>query len=627
MRRFTLRLAAVFAVMVVFFIASPEALRAQAPQVVYSVTSEWGTGFQTSVTITNPGTAAINGWTLKFTLPYSISSIWNATIDSHAGNVYTIAGDSWDLSIPAGGSVNFGFVAGAYTGSAPANPTGCTVNGEAVSSTTCTTSGGGGTTTPPGAPSGLAASSVTSTSLKLTWTAGAKGTNPIASYDIFENGILLTTSTTTSAAISGLAASTTYSFTVAAVDSTGVAGAQSAALSVTTSAASGSGGGGSSATTGTIGFHLLLGDGSTEDTLSLAGNNYTDLIQSNIIAGVMEGHLVGEYYPGIQFDKDYLYGSILGQLLQENIETELYESSSSLIDPSPDQQAVMGEGQGGPYQINNYAVDLVSGTYTPEGHSLINYIALQQNIGYTFSEAATQYEKVTPPSFNNKYFGPMLTAYFHYNDFVSLAVIGTGTNPYTPQWQPYYDEALANFKTLPNNFLDILLNVAYNQGYYGTLVTSYSEEGATATASTVETVDSYASVWGSSDTYEQYPYQVRYYLDQFYDNPIPTTSPTVTTTPANHVVFTASSLGTVFSDVFQMLSYKNSSGGLSVIIAAQAQSAFTTALGQTGVSSSASLDLSNAASRASIFTILEDAIGNLEKTLGVSFNATSTAAL
>jgi hypothetical protein len=211
---------------------------------------------------------------------------------------------------------------------------------------------------------------------------------------------------------------------------------------------------------------LLLGAGSAQDSMPLAGNNYTDLIQSNLIAGVMQGHLIQEYSPGMQFDKDCIYGSLLAQLLQENIETELYTPWSNLIDPSPDQAAVMGEGQGGPYQINNYAADLVSGTYAPAGHSLINYVALQQNSGYTFATAATKYKNVTPPSFNNKYFGPMLTAYFHYNDYVALAVIGTGANAWTPQWQPYYTTALTNFKTIPNNFLDILLNVAYNQGYY-----------------------------------------------------------------------------------------------------------------------------------------------------------------
>lgn len=380
-------------------------------------------------------------------------------------------------------------------------------------------------------------------------------------------------------------------------------------------------------TTGTINFHLLLGAGSAQDQLPLTGDNYTDLIMSNIIAGVMYGHLVQEYYPGIQFNKDYTYGSILAQLLQENIATQYYVSSSTLIDPSPNQAAVMSVGQGGPYQINNYAADMVSGTYTPAGHSLINYIAIQKNIGYTMATAATQYSKPTPASFNNKYYGPMLTAYFHYNDFVALIVTGTGPGGWTTPWQPAFNNALTNFKTLPNNFFDVLLNVAYNQGYYGGLVGSYSSLGATATASTVASVDSYSSVWGVQDTYRQYPYQVRYYLDQIYDKPIPTTSATNLATPTNHVSFNIASLQGVFSNVFQTLAYVNKSGVSVYISAAQAQTAFTTALSQAGVASTATLDLSSTADRAKIFSLLEYAIGDLETNLGMPFNATTPSQL
>ena len=162
---------------------------------------------------------------------------------------------------------------------------------------------------------------------------------------------------------------------------------------------------------GTLGFHLLLGVSGADtpgDSLSLAGDNYTDLIASNVVAGVMLGHLIRKQTPGMLFDEDYLYGSMFGQLLQENLDTELYSSSSDLIDPSPLQQAVMGTGQGGPYQINNYAVDMVHGSYSPQGNSLINYVALQKNIGYAFADAATQYAKATPASFNDKHYGPML---------------------------------------------------------------------------------------------------------------------------------------------------------------------------------------------------------------------------
>jgi hypothetical protein len=380
-------------------------------------------------------------------------------------------------------------------------------------------------------------------------------------------------------------------------------------------------------TSGTLSFHLLLGVSSSQDSLTLTGDNYTDLIMSNCIAGVMCGHLVREYYPGLQYNQDYLHGSIFGQLLQENISTQLYSGSSNLIDPSSDQQAVMGAGQGGPYQINNYAIDMVSGSYQPSGHSLINYIAIQKNIGFTMATASTQYSKPTPPSFNNKYYGPMLCAYFHYNDLVALNVIGKGPSGWTTPWQPAFDQAMANFVNLPNSFLDVILNVGYNQGFYGTLEPHYCQLGATATSSTVASVNSYSTTWGSSDTYQQYPYQVHYYLDQLYDNPIPTSSPSNTTTPNNHVAFNMGTLAGVFSNVAQTLSYSNGTNAAQYFTAAQAQAAFSGALSQQGVSSSATLDYSKAADRITIYAIIDSALSRLEATSGMKFNVTSNSQL
>lgn len=475
----------------------------------------------------------------------------------------------------------------------------------------------------PPAPTGLAAAGTTSTSTKLSWSAVTLPSCTVSSYSIFENGAVIGSTAATSFSVAGLAPSTRDVFAVAAVDSLG-ASPQSASVAVTTLAGSS---GGSSASTGTIGFHLLLGQGSAEDSLTLDGGNFDDLILSNMIAGVMYGHLVTEGYPGIQFNKDYLYGSILGQLLQENIETELYKSTGTLIDPSPDQQAVMSVGQGGPYQINNYAIDMVAGSYAPAGHSLINYIAIQKNVGYSYATAGSQFSKATPASFNNKYYGPLLPAFFHYNDMVALSVIGTGPGGWVTPWQPEYDQAIANFAKLPNGFLDVILNAAYNQGYYGTLVPQYSTLGATATAATVASVDSYSSVWGSSDTYSQYPYQVHYYLDQLYDNPIPTTSPSVVTTPANHVVFTVAELAGVFSNVVQTLDWSNGTAAAQFFTAAQAQAAFTAALTTNNVASTATLDLSNAANRASAFAVIDTALGNLESAVGMKFNATTLSQL
>ena len=384
-------------------------------------------------------------------------------------------------------------------------------------------------------------------------------------------------------------------------------------------------------TSGQLNFHYCYGTSPTtaQDSLVLTGDNYTDLIMSNLIAGVMYGHLINEFTPGVQFNKDYLYGSIFGQLLQENLATQYYTNSGTLIDPSPNQQAVMGTGQGGPYQINNYAADMVAGTYQPQGFSLINYVALQKNTGFTMANAATQYSRPTPASFNNKYYGPMLTAYFHFNDYVALQYIGgsslaqpwsAANHGWTPAWQPSFDNALQSFVNLPGSQLDILLNVAYNAGFYAQLFVADAQNSANSTTATAASFNSFANAWGG-DSYHQYPYQVRGYLDQLYNIPTAdSTSPNTIVTPANHVAFNLGTLSTVFSNVFQTLAYVDSTGKYNYISAAQAASAFSTALMTAGLNDSNTLDLSNATDRAKIFGVIEAAIGNLEKNLNTSFS-------
>jgi hypothetical protein len=395
--------------------------------------------------------------------------------------------------------------------------------------------------------------------------------------------------------------------------------------------------GGGVTTSGQINFHYYYGTSPTtaQDFLVLTGDNYTDLIMCNMIAGVMYGHLLNEFTPGIQFNQDYLYGSIFGQLLQENLATEYYTNTSLLIDPSSKQQAVFGTGQGGPYQINNYAADMVAGTYAPAGFSLINYVALQKNIGYSMSNAASQHTNATPASFNNKYYGPMLTAYFHFNDYKALQYIGGNTNSsgyepwastnadWNPAWQPSFSEAVKSFTSLPGNQLEILLNIAYNAGYYAQLFVDKSTASANSTAATVASFNSFTNAW-AGDSYHQYPYQVRGYLDQLYDNPTPDSNDLNTiVTPNNHVAFNMATLEGVFSNVFQTLSYVDASGNYDSITATQATTAFASALSSAGLTTSSTLDLSNAANRAAIFSVINAAITNLEKNLNTSFSATT----
>lgn len=92
----------------------------------WKVTNDWGTGFQTQITVVNRTTKAINPW--KVTIPFAptISSFWSATIAPVSGG-YVISGPKWGTALAAGASATFGFVASTTTGvRAPAS---CTVTG------------------------------------------------------------------------------------------------------------------------------------------------------------------------------------------------------------------------------------------------------------------------------------------------------------------------------------------------------------------------------------------------------------------------------------------------------------------------------------------------------------------
>ena len=112
--------------------------------------------------------------------------------------------------------------------------------------------GGGGGATAPSAPAGLTVTGTTASSVSLSWAAPA-GT--VTSYTVLRNGTAAATVTGTSATITGLTASTGYTFTVEAVNSAGTS-PPSAAVTATTAAAPGGGGGGGSSG---LPAHLLMG--------------------------------------------------------------------------------------------------------------------------------------------------------------------------------------------------------------------------------------------------------------------------------------------------------------------------------------------------------------------------------
>jgi hypothetical protein len=91
----------------------------------YQTTGDWGTGFQGQITIYNDGAQDIGGWTVAFDFPPAIDTIWNASVTSYQSPHYVIQPPAWNAVIPAGGSVNFGFVGS--PGNLTSGPTGLQV--------------------------------------------------------------------------------------------------------------------------------------------------------------------------------------------------------------------------------------------------------------------------------------------------------------------------------------------------------------------------------------------------------------------------------------------------------------------------------------------------------------------
>ncbi len=90
-------------------------------------------------------------------------------------------------------------------------------------------------TTPPTAPTNLAATATTSSSVSLGWSASTDDLG-VALYDVYDGATLATSVTATSATVDGLAASTAYTFTVKARDAAGNVSAASTALTASTAA-------------------------------------------------------------------------------------------------------------------------------------------------------------------------------------------------------------------------------------------------------------------------------------------------------------------------------------------------------------------------------------------------------
>jgi dienelactone hydrolase len=89
----------------------------------YRTVGSWSGGYQGEVTV-QAGTAAINGWTVRWTLAggQAINQIWGGTLTT-TGTTATVRNAAWNGSVPASTSTTFGFIG---TGAPAAAPMACT---------------------------------------------------------------------------------------------------------------------------------------------------------------------------------------------------------------------------------------------------------------------------------------------------------------------------------------------------------------------------------------------------------------------------------------------------------------------------------------------------------------------
>ncbi|CAN1531656.1 hypothetical protein MCEZE4_01428 [Burkholderiaceae bacterium] len=409
--------------------------------------------------------------------------------------------------------------------------------------------------------------------------------------------------------------------------------------------------------------------------------NYTDLLISNYVAGALLGRLINETYPNVVFNKDYIYGSLFAQLLNENVGTFTpgynYDNSTNWINPSITRPTVMGTysltagacapGTGGPYQINNYG--LRESYYDPgppiAGLGLVNYIGLQQGMGYTVKLQDANapinpnpfYSYLTPDSLDSKYFGPLAAAYFSFND-IYAAKQGTQPNGLFNTCLNNLNQANITAQSA-NNILDVVLSTFYNSGFCATcgpgmplttlqICAAISPSPSSTQLTALQALVNYnlnptqfSAATGVSATtmvqYMDYARDVRFSLDQLYNNSANLPQSLAPSAPgqprpgSNSVNLSIQDIATVFANVFGTLSYVNSAGKYGYIANADGAKAFAAALATSGLSSTLSLNISNATDRATFFTLLDTAIKNLETSLinnnFTGFNAITQADL
>lgn len=79
--------------------------------VQFRIETEWNTGYNAVITITNTCNKPIDNWYLSFKLDDEIKNLQSGKITAHEENVYLVKNAGWNKDIPVSGSVSFTYTA------------------------------------------------------------------------------------------------------------------------------------------------------------------------------------------------------------------------------------------------------------------------------------------------------------------------------------------------------------------------------------------------------------------------------------------------------------------------------------------------------------------------------------
>ncbi|MDN3612382.1 hypothetical protein ACODM8_12480 [Vibrio ostreicida] len=365
----------------------------------------------------------------------------------------------------------------------------------------------------------------------------------------------------------------------------------------------------------------------TIDVFHLGTDYANDVVLSNLIAGSLYSYLVEKKYPEVNFNQEYLVGSILSQLLQEaglsdtriNPDYDPSATKQSIHEPGYASQ-LLAVGQGGPYQINDYSKRLPDKS-TPGALGLINYNALHASLGYSIDDQDNDIQSgaIGPDSLEDIYFGPIAATYFQFNDINRLEVLASQSWYQNQEaWNTCFNTALKDesFTQDPNalRLTDFLINVIYNAGSYSTAFGDYLDVCVDAYSNGVTTELPYLNSYDlGPEEYKQsisataeewwyrYPRQVSFYVDQLFGQDLIEHGLNM----SNHEQFTVAEIRPVFVKAFTQISYKPTDESAPVFIDdSTAAQAFDQAMSEAGVTEATSYALSDKQGRAALFDFL-----------------------